>query len=60
MYPKGTGLFPFFHQSLRELGAMASEVLQAVVSRLRREGRIAAAFPEAVERPPIQELRAAA
>jgi glucosyl-3-phosphoglycerate synthase len=48
------------HQSLRELGAMASEVLQAVVSRLRREGRIAAAFPEAVERPPIQELRAAA
>jgi glucosyl-3-phosphoglycerate synthase len=48
------------HQPLRELGPMAYEVLQAVVSRLSSEGRVAADLPEAVERPPIRELRAAA
>jgi glucosyl-3-phosphoglycerate synthase len=48
------------HQSLRELSAMASAVLEAVSSRLVREGRLRAALPEVVERPPLCSLRAAA
>jgi glucosyl-3-phosphoglycerate synthase len=48
------------HQPLRELGPMASAVLQAVASRLQREGRLRAALPEVVERPPLARARAAA
>jgi glucosyl-3-phosphoglycerate synthase len=48
------------HQPLRELGPMASAVLQAVASRLQREGRLRAALPEVVERPPLERTRAAA
>jgi glucosyl-3-phosphoglycerate synthase len=64
------------HQALRDLGPMAYAVLQAVVARLEREGRmrgpIAATFTspsehgpmtfgtEVVERPPLASLRAAA
>ncbi len=55
------------HQSLRELGPMASEVLAAVASRLEREGRLRAGFPATVfggeislERPPLATLREAA
>jgi len=50
------------HQSLRDLGPMASAVLEAVASRLEREGRLRgplAAGPP-VERPPIGGLRAVA
>jgi glucosyl-3-phosphoglycerate synthase len=59
------------HQSLRDLGPMASAVLETVAARLEREGRlrgpllgvpgappVARAAP--VERPPLQTLRAAA
>ena len=64
------------HQSLRDLGPMASAVLQAVASRLEREGRLRGPLPSAfllpgedghldvagapVERPPISDLRAVA
>ena len=64
------------HQSLRDLGPMAYAVLQAVTSRLVREGRLDAALPtsftapgddgpdtissEPVQRPPLRSLRAAA
>ena len=48
------------HQPLRELGSMASAVLDAVSSRLIREGRLRAPLPEVVERPPLRTLRVAA
>jgi glucosyl-3-phosphoglycerate synthase len=48
------------HQPLRELGSMASAVLEAVSSRLIREGRLRAPLPDVVERPPLKSLRAAA
>jgi glucosyl-3-phosphoglycerate synthase len=64
------------HQTLRELGPMAYAVLQAVASRLQREGRLreplASAFltlgpdgpqtltSQPTERPPARSLRAAA
>jgi glucosyl-3-phosphoglycerate synthase len=64
------------HQSLRDLGPMAYAVLQAVASRLEREGRLRGPLPatflmpgedgphvvgsEPVERPPISDLRAVA
>jgi glucosyl-3-phosphoglycerate synthase len=64
------------HQELRDLGPMAYAVLQAVASRLEREGRIRGPLPatflaldqdgpqalggEPVERPPLSSLRAAA
>jgi glucosyl-3-phosphoglycerate synthase len=64
------------HQSLRELGPMAYAVLQAVASRLQREGRLPEPLPlaflamgpegpealrsEPTERPPARSLRAAA
>jgi glucosyl-3-phosphoglycerate synthase len=64
------------HQSLRDLGPMASAVLQAVASRLEREGRLRGPLPSSfllpgddeplavaappLERPPIGRLRAAA
>jgi glucosyl-3-phosphoglycerate synthase len=64
------------HQPLRCLGPMAFAVLQSVSWRLEREGRLRGALPgaflvpgeeefetfagQAVERPPLTELRAAA
>jgi glucosyl-3-phosphoglycerate synthase len=64
------------HQSLRDLGPMAYAVLQAVASRLQREGRLRGPLPSSfmlpggcepsaltsqfVERPPLADLRAAA
>jgi glucosyl-3-phosphoglycerate synthase len=64
------------HQPLRELGPMAYAVLQAVASRLEREGRLRGLLPDTflipgqdgplplasypVERPPLADLRAAA
>jgi glucosyl-3-phosphoglycerate synthase len=64
------------HQPLGELGPMAYSVLQAVASRLRREGRLRGPLAdtftvpaqegprtlgaEQVERPPMRSLRAAA
>ena len=64
------------HQPLRDLGLMAFEVLQAVASRLEREGRLREPLPSAftqpgdhgpetqepqlVERPPLVSLRVAA
>jgi glucosyl-3-phosphoglycerate synthase len=49
------------HQPLRELGPMAAAVLQAVASRLVRDGRLRAPLPAAaVERPPLVVSRAAA
>jgi len=64
------------HQPLRDLGPMAFAVLQAVASRLEREGRLRGPLPstffapddggpralgsEPVERPPFADLRAAA
>jgi glucosyl-3-phosphoglycerate synthase len=49
------------HQSLRDLGPMASAVLGAVAARLEREGRLRGATgDEQVERPPHVGLRAAA
>jgi glucosyl-3-phosphoglycerate synthase len=64
------------HQRLRDLGPMAYEVLQAVASRLERDGRLRGPLPSAftvptehgpqtlklepLERPPIATLRAAA
>jgi glucosyl-3-phosphoglycerate synthase len=45
------------HQPLRELGSMASAVLDAVSSRLIREGRLRAPLPEVVERPPLRTLQ---
>jgi glucosyl-3-phosphoglycerate synthase len=50
------------HQSLRELGPMAEEVLHAVAVRLVREGRLSPSslVAEPVERPPMAGLRAAA
>jgi len=48
------------HQPLRELGAMASEVLAAVTSRLGREGRLRGPAPDVTERPPRLSARAAA
>ena len=64
------------HQSLRELGPMAYEVLHAVASRLQREGRLRGSLPwtfalpgeqgldtreiQLPERPPLSSLRAAA
>jgi glucosyl-3-phosphoglycerate synthase len=64
------------HQPLRDLGPMAFAVLEAVASRLEREGRLRGPLPSAflasgdddlhtraapaVERPPLAVLRAAA
>jgi glucosyl-3-phosphoglycerate synthase len=49
------------HQPLRELGQMASAVLQAVCARLEREGRLHGPLLEQpVERPPLALKRAAA
>jgi glucosyl-3-phosphoglycerate synthase len=64
------------HQPLRELGPMAYAVLQAVATRLQREGRLHGPLPttlllsdqagptvlgsDPVERPPLAKLRAAA
>jgi glucosyl-3-phosphoglycerate synthase len=64
------------HQPLRDLGPMAYAVLQAVASRLEREGRLDGRLPATflapgddglralrsypVERPPLADLRAAA
>jgi glucosyl-3-phosphoglycerate synthase len=64
------------HQSLRDLGPMAYSVLQAVTSRLVREGRLSGPLPttftapgadgphsvasDPVQRPPVRSLRAAA
>jgi glucosyl-3-phosphoglycerate synthase len=64
------------HQPLRDLGPMAYAVLQAVSSRLEREGRLRGPLPgnflvpgedgprvqasQPVERPPLADLRAAA
>jgi glucosyl-3-phosphoglycerate synthase len=64
------------HQPLRDLGPMAFSVLRALASRLERDGRLAGPLPstflapgedelcalgaEAVERPPMAKLRAAA
>jgi glucosyl-3-phosphoglycerate synthase len=64
------------HQPLRDLGPMAYAVLQAVAVRLDREGRLRGPLPatftaigsdvpqavvsEALERPPLRTLRAAA
>ena len=48
------------HQPLRELRSMASAVLEAVSSRLIREGRLVAPLPAVVERPPLRGLRVAA
>jgi glucosyl-3-phosphoglycerate synthase len=49
------------HQPLRELGPMATAVLQAVASRLMRDGRMLGPPPaQAVERPPMVLSRAAA
>jgi glucosyl-3-phosphoglycerate synthase len=48
------------HQPLRELRAMASAVLDAVSSRLIREGRLRAPLPAVVERPPLRSHRVAA
>jgi len=64
------------HQPLRDLGPMAFAVLQALASRLEREGRLHGPLPStflcpgatepltlgeaATERPPLQTLRAAA
>lgn len=41
------------HQPLRELGAMASAVLQAVAARLEREGRLRESIASVIERPPL-------
>jgi glucosyl-3-phosphoglycerate synthase len=49
------------HQPLRELGPMAAAVLEAVASRLLRDGRLREPLPDpAVERPPLVLSRAAA
>jgi glucosyl-3-phosphoglycerate synthase len=52
------------HQPLRDLGPMASAVLETVAARLEREGRLAPHLPTAgaapLERPPLERLRAAA
>jgi glucosyl-3-phosphoglycerate synthase len=64
------------HQPLRDLGPMAYAVLQAVCSRLAREGRLTGPLPttfiapgadgphsvvsDPVQRPPLRSLRAAA
>ncbi len=64
------------HQSLRDLGPMAYAVLQAVSTRLERDGRLRGQLPTSflawgadeltcvpaalVQRPPLAELRAAA
>ena len=48
------------HKSLRDLGPMAEEVLQAVSSRLERDGRLAPLASQPIERPPLADLRAAA
>jgi len=52
------------HQPLRDLGPMASAVLETVAARLEREGRLAPHLPIAgaapLERPPHERLRAAA
>jgi glucosyl-3-phosphoglycerate synthase len=64
------------HQPLRDLGPMAYAVLQAVTSRLAREGRLTGPLPttftapgaegphsvvsDPVQRPPLRSLRAAA
>jgi glucosyl-3-phosphoglycerate synthase len=49
------------HQQLRDLGPMAYAILQAVATRLEREGRLRAdPVPAPVERPPVRSLRAVA
>jgi glucosyl-3-phosphoglycerate synthase len=48
------------HQPLRDLSPMASAVLEAVASRLAREGRLRAPVPDVIERPPLSSVRAAA
>ncbi len=45
------------HQPLRELGAMAAAVLQALTARLEREGRLSGPLPAVVERPPLALAR---
>jgi glucosyl-3-phosphoglycerate synthase len=49
------------HQPLHELGPMAAAVLEAVASRLMRDGRLRGPVPRAaIERPPLALSRAAA
>jgi glucosyl-3-phosphoglycerate synthase len=48
------------HQSLRDLGPMAFAVLEAVATRLEREGRLRGHHRTVVERPSLMTLRAAA
>ena len=50
------------HQPLEALGPMAAAVLQAVATRLEREGRLGETLPavDVVERPPLASLRVAA
>ena len=48
------------HKPLEELGPMADEVLQVVVDRLRRDGRLLDADRPLVARPPFASLRIAA
>lgn len=48
------------HQPLRELGAMASAVLQAVAVRLERQGRLRGPIAPVIERPPLVIRDAAA
>jgi glucosyl-3-phosphoglycerate synthase len=49
------------HQPLRDLGPMAYAVLQAVATRLEREGRLPGTLEgRPVERPPLARMRAAA
>jgi glucosyl-3-phosphoglycerate synthase len=49
------------HQRLRDLGPMASAILQAVTTRLEREGRLRPPpYDAPIERPPIRSLRIAA
>jgi glucosyl-3-phosphoglycerate synthase len=48
------------HQALRDLGPMALAVLQAVTSRLERDGRLTSVDGGVIERPPLARLRAAA
>ncbi len=61
-WPRSTSRFArTHHQPLRDLSPMASAVLEAVSTRLAREGRLRVPPPEAaVERPPISSLRVAA
>jgi glucosyl-3-phosphoglycerate synthase len=48
------------HKSLRDLGPMASAVLEAVASRLERERRLRGPVANVIERPPLASARVAA